>query len=876
MDRAYEQFCFGSPVFYDRPTATARGEEWGFARGRGPAPAGWQRARRDDWLVYLPEGARLPRQGWKIHASACLDNAETILGEVWEYCIARRIPFKFIGDRDLLLLRNAKYADRGASGKFVTIYPSDDGQLELILEELGTLLDGEPGPYILSDLRYRSGPLYVRYGGFGDAYCIGPGGAHEPAIADANGKLVPDRREPIFRVPPWVTLPACLEPHLAARNDATIGDLAYELERAIHFSNGGGLYVGVAREGGETVVIKEARPHAGLSLDGADAVARLRREREMLERLAGTGVVPELRDYFAFAGHEFLVQEFVEGSQLASEFVHRYPLVRAHLDRDTAGEYTRWALDACGRVEAAVALFHEHGIVIGDLHPSNVLVRPDGSVVLIDLEIASDVSEQRRQTLAHPAFMAPAGRTGFDIDRYALACLRMHMFMPLTTLFVLDRDKAEGLASEISRLFPVPRAFVSGAVDTIRGRPDGLSVERSASRPGSLLEATPPDWPAIRDSMARAILASASPERDDRLFPGDIKQFGTGGIDLAYGAAGVLYALAATGAGRHPELETWLLDRAVNPQPGIRLGFYDGLHGVAHAFQELGRPDDALRVLDICVSELEGKWERYGLDLVGGLSGIGLNLAQFAELTGDAALRDLAWDVTERVIDRLGDEESVADVSGGVNPYAGLVRGSAGPALLCLRMYEHTLDTALLDAAATALRQDLRRCVRRGDPAVMHVNEGWRTLPYVADGSVGIGIVIDDYLCHRDDDEFASAAAEIHRAAVSQFYIEPGLFYGRAGMILYLSRRLPARDDPLVAAQVRRLSWHALSFESGLAFPGEQLMRLSMDLASGTAGVLLALGTALHDEIVHLPFLPPPDAETPRAHQHQVLALEGR
>jgi hypothetical protein len=77
-------------------------------------------------------------------------------------------------------------------------------------------------------------------------------------------------------------------------------------------------------------------------------------------------------------------------------------------------------------------------------------------------------------------------------------------------------------------------------------------------------------------------------------------------------------------------------------------------------------------------------------------------------------------------------------------------------------------------------------------------------------------------------------------------------------MILHLSRgHRPgtACRDPKVAAHVRRLGWHALSYEGELAFPGDQLLRLSMDLGSGTAGMLLALGAALHDEPVHLPFL---------------------
>jgi hypothetical protein len=68
-----------------------------------------------------------------------------------------------------------------------------------------------------------------------------------------------------------------------------------------------------------------------------------------------------------------------------------------------------------------------------------------------------------------------------------------------------------------------------------------------------------------------------------------------------------------------------------------------------------------------------------------------------------------------------------------------------------------------------AERLDDRRC--------MEVNEGWRTMPYLADGSVGVGLVLDHYLTHRQDEQFAEAAAAIRRAAESPFYVEPGLFH---------------------------------------------------------------------------------------------------
>jgi hypothetical protein len=49
-----------------------------------------------------------------------------------------------------------------------------------------------------------------------------------------------------------------------------------------------------------------------------------------------------------------------------------------------------------------------------------------------------------------------------------------------------------------------------------------------------------------------------------------------------------------------------------------------------------------------------------------------------------------------------------------------------------------------------------------------------------------------------------------------------------------------------------------MSYGGGLAFPGDQLLRLSMDFATGTAGVLFALSTALPERPLSLPYLEPP------------------
>jgi hypothetical protein len=256
------------------------------------------------------------------------------------------------------------------------------------------------------------------------------------------------------------------------------------------------------------------------------------------------------------------------------------------------------------KVEDAVAAVHERGIVIGDVHTFNILVRPDDTVVLIDFEGASDVAHAQRQVLAAPGFLAPRTATGFDIDRYALACLRLALFLPLTGLIDLDRGKAGQFAREAQQLFPVPHAFLYEAVRTITG--DGGIA--AGTDEGLLLEPDHAGWLRARESISAGILAAATPERTDRLFPGDIEQFALpgGGLDLAHGAAGGLYALDTAGAGRHPEHEEWLIRQALHPEPGTRLGFYNGMHGVAYVLEHLGHHGEAVKVLDMCLGE---HWE---------------------------------------------------------------------------------------------------------------------------------------------------------------------------------------------------------------------------------------------------------------------------
>lgn len=857
MDQ-YELYCLADGWFYDTPSN--RGSEHpDFSASTRPVPEGWEHEPTDTWMHYSPKGSQVPAQGWKIHISAGLDDAERTLDIVWDYCVPRGLSFKFLRNTPVLLMFNSKAAFRGSSGKLVTIYPTDEAQLELTLKELDGLLTGITGPYILSDLRYGAGPLFVRYGAFYERHCLSETGERVLALENADGELVPDVRGAVFATPPWITLPAFLEPHLAARNAVKVDDLDYTIDSVIQFSNGGGVYLGTHKQTGKQVVLKEGRPLAGLDALSRDAVARIGHERDILTRLAGLDVVPAVLDYVALGGHHFLVLEFVDSGPLQRLVVNRYPLTHPDPSPDEMAAYATWAVAMYAGVGRAVRALHERGVVFGDLHPDNVLIAENDRMVLIDYEVATLAEEKARSALAHPAYSAPSDRQGVDVDRYALACLCLSLFAPQTTILLnLHPAKARHLAEMIAETFPVPRAMIDEAVEVILGTDPQPDTEMAAlPMPGHA------GWTELRDALGRAILASATPDRDDRLYPGDIAQFQPdGGSSLGYGAAGVLYALARTGVDRPEVHDSWLRRRAL--EPVARLGLYDGRHGVAHVLSELGYRSDALDTVQLA---LEQPVEGQELGLHSGLAGIGLNLLHFATITGDSRFTEEATRILDITADRLGGPEDVPEISGEGHPRAGLMYGSSGPALLFLHAYEQTGDSGLLDLAETALRQDLRRCVRTSD-GTLQVTQGWRTLPYLDEGSAGIALVLDRYLTHRDDPELAEALTALARVNRSDYYVQAGLFTGRAGLILAAATlglgHSPDRPDPVTTALVHGLGWHALPYGGGLAFPGNQLRRLSMDLATGSAGVLLALGAALrtapHDQPIGLPFMTPPGA----------------
>ncbi|WUH97797.1 class III lanthionine synthetase LanKC [Spirillospora sp. NBC_00431] len=846
-----EAFLAADPLFAD----TVENLDDGATRFRPRVPSGWTRVERGGWSQLAKPGMAMPDQGWKIHVSAVPADAARVIDVVCGYCLPRDLSLKFLRSRQIMEIANSKVAARGSSGKLITVYPPEE-RLEAVLTGLSELLAGVEGPYVLSDLRWDDGPLYVRYGAFKHLTCLSAEGEHVPAVRGPSGRLTPDLRGPVFRVPPWAPVPPFIEKRIEARRAGAAEPLPYKVEKALRLSNAGGVYRATERETGRTVVLREARPHAGLDDAGDDAVTRLLRARDVLRRLEGVEVVPRVIAHRVHWEHHFVVEEFIEGESLQDAVARRHPLRRPGNTAAGRAEYARWALDVLDRVGSALDELHARGIVFGDLQPGNVIVRPDGRVCLVDFETAHEVSDDPASGLATAGFAASWARSGFDPDHYALHCLRLALFLPITQLVRLDRAKIGVLVDAAEDLFPLPDGFGRRLRERLAPPPNSASGTAARDRedaPSWPRDRNSAEWPTILDAMRDAIIRTATPERTDRLFPGDPRQFEGQGATIAFGAAGVLHALHATRRTGYPEFGEhvdWLVRASGRVDPP-RAGLCDGLTGIACVLAELGRPDDARAVLSrLAGLDLRGS----AVGLFGGLAGIGLGLLHLSAGLGGDGLADKAARIADRLI-RLVDGE-VGDVAPVTRP--GLMHGWSGVALLLVRLYGLTGQGRCLDAASTALARDIAHCAVPADGCLQVQGEtggtDWQLS--LMRGSAGIAIALREFLAHREDDHYRRVLDAVRAGLATDLMLSAGLLDGRSGVLAVLARLPGADEDPAIDMHLRRLGWHAVRYHRHLAFPSGDLNRLSMDLGTGTAGVLLAVHGALgHGGGVPLPAL---------------------
>ncbi|MFD5371935.1 protein kinase [Streptomyces sp. NPDC127103] len=229
----------------------------------------------------------------------------------------------------------------------------------------------------------------------------------------------------------------------------------------------------------------------------------------------------------------YLVMQYVEGADLADHLAEHDPYP------------WEWAVSVAAQLCAVLAAVHAVPIVHRDLKPRNVMVRPDGSVLVLDLGVASVLdSDTTRLThtgspIGSPAYMAPeqamGGAVGPSTDLYALGVLlhellsgnvpfagstalgvlHRHLYEPPVPLRQLRPEVPEPLEGLVLRLLAKdPRERPSGAHEVYEGL---LPLLPARGAPAGPLDPTRPflrphaPWPDRPATATAAATAPAAP-----------------------------------------------------------------------------------------------------------------------------------------------------------------------------------------------------------------------------------------------------------------------------------------------------------------------------------------------------------------------------
>ncbi|WP_192797306.1 class III lanthionine synthetase LanKC [Bacillus thuringiensis] len=827
-------------------------------------PENWLIQRDRIFYAAKPPVCILPKQGWKIHVSATIVNAKDVLRAAISVCVKNNTAFKFTCDWLLFKMINSKQWDRGASGKFITIYPSDEEQFRELIEALYIELKPFEGPYILSDRRYKDCKvLYYRYGGITAWEWRDYAGSNVPMLIAPDRQLMPDDRQPYFSTPPWITDPFLPEDEEQINGEPILKNGRYTVIEAIAFSNTGGVYLGQDNETNQKVLIKEARPHTEVSTNGTDAITLREKEWRILNKLKDTGLVPRPLDFFWDWEHLFIVESYIEGRTLQEYPSTSSPLMLINPSEEQVRQRFEEIITIGKNIAKALEVLRENRIVFGDLTPNNVIVDQALNIKLIDFEGVYEVGANDTAALFTDGFVTTDrfSRTElrYSDDYYALGAILLSLLFGPTFphLSYLEPRIHKTFLEEFQRDFCLPDDLIEtilsllNPVEENRLHPEqvvqifeSIKVEPRISAPKLIPDS---QIEKILEGISKHILSVATPDRSDRLFPADPANINP--LNISYGALGVAYVLRKFNGAIPKEIMDWILRES----PGTDkypAGFFVGLSGIAWALSEQG-------LLERGVDVLEKASHHHHLfktpDLFYGAAGFGLTNLYFWQQTKEQRYLDESVRVGQWLLEtKHEDEHGYFWPSSHGTTYIGFGHGSSGIALFLLYLSQATGESIFLSAARRALEFDISFGVRMENyiSFPLDTKNSKVVYPYWFWGSAGVCTTLLRYVTVTGDKEFRRVLRNIAQDAFRKYTVFPGLFNGISGLGNFLIDCYQFTREECYLQQAHRVASGVKLFmierPTGISYPGDHLYRLSTDLATGSAGVGFFLHRLLH------------------------------
>ncbi len=847
--------------------------------------APWQYVMRIPRLIVGNPAITLPRQGWKLHISATPSNAALVLKSVLPLLLRRHCHFKFMASHLVVELMNSAHWSRESGGKFITIYPENLVEAQILAEECYRATRDFEGPTILSDRRYRQdGIVYYRYGSFEFEFIVRDS-SYVPAIRNPDGKLVPDERKAWFNPPTWVEdpfnpdqRPIRLTPGFLVLNNRYVVDVA------LKHANKGGVYRALDTITSKVVVIKEARPHTAFNVDGKDARWILKREGKLLSTLSNSGLCPRYVAEFEFGGHWFLVQEYLEGTILRS-------FIQQKLNDNIKGLESHLVTELFRKLIKLVAELHSRGVLIRDFNPNNIMVLKNDELRIVDFEHAMFVEERDIVRGGTHGYSSPEQLHGkpptvYD-DYYSLGATLFYVLTGRDPYLISDssgRSNADRLREQLELMveerlvIPLKASLILKFIEPI---PEKRMVPLRAL---VLLEQTKDNFHFTKSStkdrvgfdglqnVALGIAQYLTRTMDlQRKRPWPTTSFGssTSPFNFQHGAAGVgMFLLAARKAVVNLELDSALLSlcnwiqNAIEDSGGRPQGLYLGDAGTAwfllEAALELGSSITYEKALSLARSIAPVQAVP---DITHGSAGIGLSFLRFWEGTGENWFLDRACEVGEHLqssaIQYL-EHGLVWQIPPGTDSamagkvYFGYAHGNAGIIHFFTLLYKTTNELKYLEVAEKAAQTLVSAVEIANGCAYWAFGPGEPTKwVHWCNGSSGIGSALLRLYKVTQKETYIKLCRQAVNSVMGSRWRSPLVqCHGLAGngeFLLDMFLVLREEEFLLKASKLADIIYsRRLVMGDQILFPDETGMRLSADYGIGFTGVasfLLRLST---------------------------------
>jgi lantibiotic modifying enzyme len=269
-------------------------------------------------------------------------------------------------------------------------------------------------------------------------------------------------------------------------------------------------------------------------------------------------------------------------------------------------------------------------------------------------------------------------------------------------------------------------------------------------------------------------------------------------------------------------------------------GLFVGLSGVAWGFQELGLEKKARNAIDLA---FQSPLLFEGADLFYGTSGIGLTSLYFFHKTGETHFLEKARQLGNAIIATASSDENGCYWNNldGIT-YFGHCHGGSGIALFLLYLYRATSDATYLSYATRALDYEIAHARIDNETAAWDRAKGdSMELPYWRFGSGGVGSTLIRFFSVLGKQEYRTIAEKVANHAVTKYAVYPGQFAGLSGIGEFLIDMFHFTGERRYLDDAFKIADGVLLFQTkrpeGIAFPGEELLRISTDYGTGSAGV---------------------------------------